>query len=67
MSWPATDFECAVQDELDALRARNEKLEKFHEDVVAILKSRTCRIAYCKFCAEMAMATIRLEDGSNGT
>lgn len=29
MSWPGTDFEVEIQNELDELRARNAKLEAF--------------------------------------
>ena len=51
MSWPSTDFEVEIQNELDTLRARNEKLE-------ALVRHMSSQ---CSFAGECTICIFHLE------
>ncbi len=59
MSWPSTDFEVEIQNELDKLRARNLKLESFVSDVSSHLHPEE---ADCECCREFWWRLATLEE-----
>ncbi len=62
MSWPSTDFEAEIQDELDRLRARNKLLEDVAtaaRDLVSqrrhhLWPSGAGRLCSCAICRALA-------------
>lgn len=60
MSWPSTDFECEIQDELDELRARNKLLEAIAAAARSVYVYHThlatCGCEICKSFAALDLA-----------